>query len=672
MLKPTHSGLSMVGGMLLTAAYAAGSPVEVAHTELAANPIAHIARMLSPQLVEVEDRIGVLTHGLASLAAPTRHPLSADLGYRGCRSQAHSENPSLTLDLGAEWPIETVALIPAQTESSEDAGIFPRRFSLDVSNDANFDHSTPVYQSKSSPLHAPDGIPVPIHTRATARYVRLTVQEGVNRGVLDLFGLSEVIVISHGQPVSFGASVTTVGALNTPGLWDPANLTDGRTPWGIWQRASPTKVDPGDAVDLTQPGESTTWTVQLDAAAPLDRLVVFPYQSDTTCQVAVLPEALALRLDRLDRPSGGGFDWTHTAPGTSQSAPLIIPLHGQSAQTIQLTATQPFLIGDRLIHAISEIEIWSNGRNLAAGHPVMREHAGQTTPVTALTDGSSSTGNIMPVAIWLRQLHERNILERELAPLRLAQRQLAANSELNSLWGCSMVIGLTFLIPVFLIERRRLITKDQLDQMRKRISADLHDDIGSNLGCISLIARTARKDLLRLNGPQETATDLAEMETIARESSLAMRDIVWLLERKQDSVGDLVQRMRETAGRLLREIPFTLDGESLKPSTKLSLNAKRHLFLFYKESIHNILKHSQANHVSIRVWDERDHLALEIIDNGVGIPIDTSARPATLSKLEERTNLLGGRLKITSSPDTGTRIHLLVPRAHLTPHHSCA
>ena len=126
--------------------------------------------------------------------------------------------------------------------------------------------------------------------------------------------------------------------------------------------------------------------------------------------------------------------------------------------------------------------------------------------------------------------------------------------------------------------------------------------------------------------------------------------------------------MRETAGRLLREIDFTLDCDSNKTATKLSLDAKRHLFLFYKEAIHNILKHSHANRVSIRLWDEDDKLALEIIDNGVGIPMTGRSRPTAVNKLEDRARVLDGLLQITSSKETGTRIRLLVKRSHLTTH----
>ena len=369
-------------------------------------------------------------------------------------------------------------------------------------------------------------------------------------------------------------------------------------------------------------------------------------------------------------PARPCYEWTNPLPGASHMTPLVIPLRGKTAKILRLTATRPSVMGDRKIHALSEIEIWSQGQNLAKNRPVTRDHGGQTCAVTSLTNGYSSDKRIIPVAVWLHQLHERARIERELTPLIAMQRQLAANSELNTTWGCSMILGLTFLIPVFLVERRRLMTKDQLDQIRKRISADLHDDIGSNLGSISLIARTARKDLIRLQGPKEIAADLAEVETIARESSLAMRDIVWLLERRQDSIGDLVQRMRETAGRLLREIDFTLDCDSTKVATKLSLDAKRHLFLFYKESIHNILKHSHANRVAIRLWDEEDQLAMEITDNGIGIPMNKETRPAAVNKLEDRAHVLGGLLQITSSKETGTRIRLLVKRSQLTSRHT--
>ena len=631
------------------------------------NPIARLARVFDSELVKVEDRISWLERQTASLADHREYPLKHDLGYRGGRSEDDGADPSITMDLGAARHIEQIFLVPAQREFSEDSGIFPKRFTIELSNRADFGQRSIVHSSGHVSQPDPRGVPVSFRCNESARYLRLTVQEGHFKEVKDVFGLSELLVIAGGQPVSFGSRIETVGSLDAPGMWDAAALTDGRTPLGIWHNGlSPTR-DSGDIVLQSSGNEPVSWSLELESAAPIDHVVLFPYQVNRSFEISVLPEAFTLSLADGTEPETV-IEWNHPRPGTKLAAPLVIPLHGKSARNIRLTASQPWLTGKRRIFALSEIEIWSGGKNLAKNRSISRAHAGESAEIATLTDGYSSQKQIVPVGVWLDQLRERGRSEHELQQLRGLRSQLASRSELNASWGSAVVLGLTFLIPVFIVERRRLMSKEQLDQIRKRIASDLHDDIGSNLGSISLIARTARKDLVRLHGPEEIAGDLDEVETIARESSLAMRDIVWLLERRQDSIGDLVQRMRETAGRLLREIQYTLECDSSKTTAKLTLDAKRHLFLFYKEAIHNILKHSKANRVSIRLWDEDDMLALEILDNGVGLPMSEDSRPASVNKLQDRARVLDGSLQIASAKGDGTRIRLLVKRSHLTHH----
>jgi signal transduction histidine kinase len=634
------------------------------------HPISQLARFFDPKLVDVENRVDCLDRQAASLSQYCEYPLKVGLGYRGSRSNRGGADPSIILDLGKSVPIDAVYLVPTQRDFFNDYGIFPKRFTLDLSDQADFSQRTILFASGTVQHPAPDRIPVSFKTtdtaKNTARYVRLTVQEGHNRGSIDLFGLSEFFVISSGDPVSFEATVTTIGGLDVTGIWYPEALIDGRTTLGIWQHGDRTDDHSDDAVHLFNDEEITTWTLSLDTMSPLDRIILFPYQMSNSFDGSIFPESFEISLLQENGTSSATvLKWENSVPGASHMTPLVIPLHGRSAKTLVLTAIRPSMMDNRKIHALSEFEVWSNGHNLAKGRPIIRSHADQTSEVTSLTDGSSSEKQISPIATWLNQLCERGRIEQELKSLRPTQQQMAANSEINAAWASAVILGLTFMIPVFIFERRRMTSKQQLTQIRKRIASDLHDDIGSNLGSISLIARTARKDLARLNGPQEIDLDLVEVESIARESSLAMRDIVWLLERRQDSVGDLVIRMRETAGRLLREISFTLECGSNKTSARLSLDAKRHLFLFYKEAIHNILKHSQATRVSIRLWDEQDKLALEVLDNGVGIPVIEGKSPLAVRKLEDRANALRGQLQIKSSKETGTCIRLLVKRAHL-------
>ncbi|MES2659215.1 MAG: histidine kinase [Verrucomicrobiota bacterium] len=649
------------------------NPAEAAPTAQIANPIARIARAFDPQLVKTEDRVTWLDSRITTLAQHREHAMKVGLGYRGYRAKKGGPDPSITLDLGKEHPIDAVFLVPAQREFLEDPGIFPKRFTIELSNRADFADRTILYTSPFSNPGFSDGNPVQFKARDTARYVRLTVQEGHNKGMLDLFGLSEIAVISNRSPVSFGVSVTTVGDLNAPGIWYPEALADGRTPLGIWQNGGSSRSQNGDSVPVSGIEEEASWTLDFDRSVPVDRVILFPYQLDRSFESSVFSDSMTIQLiDKNGKAESFEYQWTNPLAGSSSMTPLVIPLQGRTATGVRITSKRPCMMGDFKVHALSEIEVWSEGKNLASGMKVNRAHGDQQTEVTALTDGFASEKQIIPVAIWLDQLFERSRIEKELAALRPVHKQQASESELNATWGSAVILGLTFLIPVFIVERRRLMSRDQLDQLRKRIASDLHDDIGSNLGSISLIARTARKDLVRLHGPEEVAEDLGEVESIARESSLAMRDIVWLLERRQDSIGDLVQRMRETAGRLLREINYTLECDSNKTAAKLSLDAKRHLFLFYKEAIHNVLKHSQANSVSIRLWDEDDKLALEILDNGIGLPMDEELHPTSVRKLEDRARVLEGLLHIDSSKETGTLIRLLVKRSHLTAHPTLA
>lgn len=637
------------------------------------NPIGRIARVFDRELVKTEDRVEWLDTRLSTLARHREHAMKTGLGYRGYRATKSAPDPTVVLDLGKEYPLNAVFLVPVQREYLEDPGIFPKRFTLEASSDPNFADATPLYPADPGEIRAADGNPVRFTANTTARYVRLIVHEAHNRGMLDLFGLSEITVISDQDSVSFGAKVSTTGDLNAPGIWYPDALVDGRTPLGVWQNGGETRQDVGDAVAVPDSLTQVTWSLNFKDTAMIDRVILFPYQLDATFESSVFSDQLSIQpLTVAGAPLGAPVLWTNPLSGSSSMTPLVIALGGRAAHGIRITGTRPCSMGDFKVHALSEIEVWSSGSNIARQIPVSRECNGEFLTIPALTDGYASEKRIIPVAAWMSQLAERSRIETELTSLRPRQSQQASESELNAAWGSAVILGLTFLIPVFIVERRRLMSRDQLDQLRKRIASDLHDDIGSNLGSISLIARTARKDLVRLQGPEEIATDLGEMETIARESSLAMRDIVWLLERQQDSIGDLVQRMRETAGRLLREIHYTLECDSNKTAAKLSLDAKRHLFLFYKEAIHNVLKHSQANTVSIRLWDEDDKLALEILDNGVGLPVDPQLSPAGVRKLEDRARVLDGLLQVASSKETGTRILLFVKRSQLSSHPSLA
>lgn len=648
-----------------------GSMVLSAETTIP-NPIGKVARLFNPTLVELEERADILGRRLMSLAIQEQLNLRYGIGAKGVRLLPDDPDPSCTIDLGSEFPIEAIYLVPLQKESSGARALFPKRFSIEFSKVEDFSDKKILYKTGGGVFPDSGGMPVKfVGHESTARFVRLTVNQGHLRGASEIFGLSELVVISNGYPVSFAKKVSAVGALDASELWYPEAITDGRMPLGMWHGGIQTKIDQrGDFVASESDDQVVTWDLDFSEAKNLDLLILYPIEIVNILDAHVISEKFEVQVRENDsEPFRTVHEWKNPILGSDYETPLVVSLEGISASSIRIKGTEPGRIGNQRIFGFSEIEVWSEKENLTKGLPVTRTFDGQTIEVSSLTDGFSSERQLIPVGIWLNQLHERWQVEREIGAIQPLRSRMASESELNATWGLAMTLGLTFLIPVFIIERRRMISKNQVDELRKRIASDLHDDIGSNLGSISLIARTARKDLVRLHGPEEVKVDLDEVESIARESSLAMRDIVWLLERKQDSIGDLVSRMRETASRLLRELDYTIECESTKTAAKLSLDAKRHLFLFYKESIHNVLKHSKATKVSIKLWDQGDKLALEVVDNGQGLPADLSGdkeTPRTVRKLDDRARVLKGALDIRSTAGKGTRILLTVKRSLLT------
>jgi signal transduction histidine kinase len=667
LLFPKRRSLPLIGAGLLAVWCGGMARAEVS----VVNPIGKVARLFNPRLVKLEDRVEFLSRQLVSLASHNERALESMVGGRGARFTASDPDPSLTIDLGKIYPIETLFLVPLQDSISERGRLFPRGFRLELSAVEDFSERRVLYDSGSVFFPETDGKPVRFTGQgAMARYVKLTVTGGHLRGDSEVFGLSEMVVISEGYPVSFGKKVDAVGALNVGKQWHSAALTDGRMPLGIWQGGNWTHPSHrGELLEVTDAREQVAWEIDLEERRNLDLLVLFPYDVQGVLEAGVLPDRIEIHVKTEE---GGEFRtaaaWKSALKGENHGVPLILDLEGVEARWVKVVGTSPSLIGNKLLYGLSEIEVWSDQGNISQGRAVERRFEGQSAASPYLTDGFACDREIIPVGAWLNQLHERWRVEREIEALRPMRTQMASESELNATWGSAMMLGLTFLIPVFIVERRRLISRNQIDQLRKRIASDLHDDIGSNLGSISLIARTARKDLVRMHGPEEVAEDLGEVESIARESSLAMRDIVWLLERKQDSIGDLVHRMRETASRLLREFEYTIECDSSKSAAKLSLDAKRHLFLFYKEAVHNILKHSKATKVSIRLWDVGDKLALEVVDNGQGLPKVMENGKEIIKpvrKLDERARVLEGHLSVSSEPGMGTRTLLTVRRSLL-------
>ena len=163
--------------------------------------------------------------------------------------------------------------------------------------------------------------------------------------------------------------------------------------------------------------------------------------------------------------------------------------------------------------------------------------------------------------------------------------------------GALALVGLA----VHLAYRMRTARLVELERIRTRIAADLHDDIGANLSRIAMMSDVAQAQAAGEGG--RTGQLLASVASISRESVDAMSDIVWAVDPSRDRLKDLTQRMRRFANDVLaaRDIAVTFRSPGSDQDWPLSADVRREVLLIFKEAVNNVARHSGATEATIQL-----------------------------------------------------------------------
>ena len=200
---------------------------------------------------------------------------------------------------------------------------------------------------------------------------------------------------------------------------------------------------------------------------------------------------------------------------------------------------------------------------------------------------------------------------------------------------------------IFAFTRYRLQRLLEMERMRMRIAGDLHDEVGSMLSGLAMQA-----EIMELDHQKSDPAKLHRLSEISRLTLSKMRDVVWSIDSRRDQVKDLLDRMRENAEEMLtpKEILFRFELGELPMEKKLPVDERQHLFLFFKEAITNIVKHSNASAVTIQFGQFGDHFELSIHDNGTSTATNSTSSGFGMQNLEMRAKKLGATFTITRDP----------------------
>jgi signal transduction histidine kinase len=203
--------------------------------------------------------------------------------------------------------------------------------------------------------------------------------------------------------------------------------------------------------------------------------------------------------------------------------------------------------------------------------------------------------------------------------------------------------------------RRRLA----LERQRTRIAMDLHDEVGSGLGTIAVLAGiTGRADI-----PEERRVEVAgRIAGVSRELAHSLGDIVWSLRTSSGSLDALWAQLLDRARPMFAAgTPrLTIEAPDPVPGEPLSLVVRRNLQLLALEALYNAARHAGPSVVALRLVRESGSWRLEVEDDGSGIDPDAAPqrtrRGLGLMAMRARAADMGGAIVWEAVETGGTRV----------------
>ncbi|MES2661516.1 MAG: two-component regulator propeller domain-containing protein [Verrucomicrobiota bacterium] len=194
---------------------------------------------------------------------------------------------------------------------------------------------------------------------------------------------------------------------------------------------------------------------------------------------------------------------------------------------------------------------------------------------------------------------------------------------------------------------------------RSRIARDLHDDLGASLTEISILAALAAEDADAT--PLQPSLD--QLSVKAKHVVGSLDEIVWAVNPREDTLRSLVDYVAAFAREFLdiARIPLRTDVAREIPELPLPTPQRHGVFLAAREALNNIVKHSGATEVNLRILITDGVLEIRISDNGCGFEPDYSTGGNGLGNLKQRMQDAGGGCRIETFRRQGSTIFLTLP-----------
>jgi signal transduction histidine kinase len=196
---------------------------------------------------------------------------------------------------------------------------------------------------------------------------------------------------------------------------------------------------------------------------------------------------------------------------------------------------------------------------------------------------------------------------------------------------------------------------------RQRLAREMHDSVTQSLYSLNLFAEAAQ-DSICGGDLERTHHYLERLSATGQQALKEMRLLIYQLHppalSEEGLAGALRQRLEAVEHRAGVQAQIVVDAPLVLPSRVESA-----LYRIAQEALNNVLKHAHACRVVVRIGSQGEQVYLEVEDNGRGFDLDRVEGHGGLGlmSIRERAEELGGEVRVSSAPGTGTAVRVVVP-----------
>ena len=223
-------------------------------------------------------------------------------------------------------------------------------------------------------------------------------------------------------------------------------------------------------------------------------------------------------------------------------------------------------------------------------------------------------------------------------------------------------IILTLVLIYLYDERERIkqLSVIEQEQIRIKLSRDLHDDLASTVSTIGIYLTLIKYKI----GESELKLHelIAKSEALVSETTSSITDLIWAINPRAESIENLMLRFSKNFKEVFSEKNIKFDiSNKLHENYVLQPKIKQNLYLIIKEVLNNILKHAKPKTITLKIEMIRNEIHISVEEDGIGFDIEKVRNKGHgLTNMKSRAEEIDAKIIISSEIGKGSQCLLIL------------